>query len=332
MPDWGKLWGLLERGHEIGAHTWHHENLRTSPHYRREIREGQAIIREKLLEAATQLTGDRERDGNRARKLVDDKVAVTMSYPYGDRHGGAIDAAAEFHLWARTTSTHLLLWKEIEEGTSRPGSKMVYEIPSTGFWRSSTKLSEVHALLNRSIEGSGLFVDMFHGMDGAGYDPIPSSTFIAHLDHLRRQAKKGMVWVATFADVTKYLHERAAVEFYDTRHMHPPSPPSSSSSSSSSFTIFATRLRLRNAFALQRLTAFRPGLSLHPLTLSVSVRIHCLTSVLRVRVDGEEVKVSSLNEQFGAGKMPSSTRKLTFEVTPSLTSAKLIEIMCDPTV
>jgi len=274
-----------------------------------------------------------------------------MSYPYGGENEQVAEIAAEFHIGARTTNNHLLLKRSIGAICEDLGDKdpldggaglQIYEIPASGFWRSSTKLVDLHRRLARVINGSGLFVELFHGMDGAGQDPIRSEIFEDHLRHLRNLSDHGLVWVATFADILKYIHERAVVE---VEYLREPTEGTVSDdteerlgdSKDDEVILLSARVGLRKAFVLERLKKERPGMTLHPLSLSVWRNINreeegegeggkkpqTCNRPIKVLVDGEPVKTVEIENEEGDG----STR-FVFEVLPTLTGVRNIEIRC----
>lgn len=244
--------------------------------------------------------------------------------------------------------------KDPEEGG--PGLQ-IYEIPASGSWRSSTTtLVDFHRRLSRAIEGSGLFVEAFQGMDGVGKDPIGSDVFVEHLRHLRNQSDHDVVWVAPFADVIKYMHERAAVEVEYLR-VHSEGTlsdeedeigASTKNGKGEGVTILRAQVGIRKAFVLERLKKEIPRLSLVPLTFSVSRKSSTNRGAgrggeeredggeefeecrgpMRVWVDGQPVPTKEgmrVVEGKGKGR---NKRKWTFEVMPSLTEVRNIEIRC----
>ena len=47
---------------------------------------------------------------------------------------------------------------------------------------------------------------VFHGVDGIGYEALPHEMLREYFGYIKKQDDK--VWIATFADVTKYMRER----------------------------------------------------------------------------------------------------------------------------
>ncbi|MDB5155191.1 MAG: polysaccharide deacetylase family protein [Mucilaginibacter sp.] len=47
---------------------------------------------------------------------------------------------------------------------------------------------------------------VFHGIDGLGYEPVPSTLLDEYFQYIR--SKEDQLWVATFGDVTRYMRER----------------------------------------------------------------------------------------------------------------------------
>ena len=49
---------------------------------------------------------------------------------------------------------------------------------------------------------------VFHGIDGMGYEALPSTMLDEYFRYIR--SKEDRLWVATFGDVTRYMREREA--------------------------------------------------------------------------------------------------------------------------
>jgi hypothetical protein len=49
---------------------------------------------------------------------------------------------------------------------------------------------------------------VFHGIDGMGYEALPSTMLDEYFHYIR--SKEDKLWVATFGDVTRYMREREA--------------------------------------------------------------------------------------------------------------------------
>jgi len=51
---------------------------------------------------------------------------------------------------------------------------------------------------------------VFHGIDGMGYEALPSTMLDEYFHYIR--SKEDKLWVATFGDVTRYMREREAAK------------------------------------------------------------------------------------------------------------------------
>jgi hypothetical protein len=58
---------------------------------------------------------------------------------------------------------------------------------------------------------------VFHGVDGIGYEALPGSLLEEYFQYIKQKEKD--VWVATFADATKYIRERmsATIKVNETK-------------------------------------------------------------------------------------------------------------------
>jgi peptidoglycan/xylan/chitin deacetylase (PgdA/CDA1 family) len=69
-----------------------------------------------------------------------------------------------------------------------------------------TSLDEMKGWVNTSLETGIWLVLVFHGIEGIGYEALPTEIVRAYLDFIREQQTR--VWVATYQDGAKYTRER----------------------------------------------------------------------------------------------------------------------------
>ncbi|MEX2260836.1 MAG: polysaccharide deacetylase family protein [Bryobacteraceae bacterium] len=69
-----------------------------------------------------------------------------------------------------------------------------------------TPLETMKGWVDTSIEGGVWLVLVFHGIEGIGYEALPTETVRAYFDYIRE--REGRMWVATFQDGAKYARER----------------------------------------------------------------------------------------------------------------------------
>ncbi len=71
-----------------------------------------------------------------------------------------------------------------------------------------TSVEEMKAWIDKSLATGTWLVLVIHGVEGIGYQPIPSEHLRAYFDYMK--ANENRLWVATFRDAAKYARERMA--------------------------------------------------------------------------------------------------------------------------
>lgn len=69
-----------------------------------------------------------------------------------------------------------------------------------------TTVEEMKGWVNTSLETSVWLVLVFHGVEGIGYEALPTEVVRSYFDFIREQQTR--VWVATYRDGAKYARER----------------------------------------------------------------------------------------------------------------------------
>lgn len=62
--------------------------------------------------------------------------------------------------------------------------------------------------VDKSLEHSLWLVLVYHGLEGVGYEPLPTEHVRAFFDYL--QEKEPRLWIATYKEGTQYIRERIA--------------------------------------------------------------------------------------------------------------------------
>ena len=177
--EWPLLKAVLKNGHEVTSHTVHHKNMSMlSPEeFEMECRESQRIIK--------QYTGSE---------------CVTLVYPYCA--SGHKEISSKYYISARCCSKH------IEPHTPAD----MFDISSVGVGLESdvNKAEEFNKWVDDGVSQKGWCTFLIHGIDNdGGYSPIESSELEKHLAYVTKNPDK--FWVATFAQISKYIIERNAL-------------------------------------------------------------------------------------------------------------------------
>ena len=174
--NWEPWAELAQRGHEIGAHTVSHPRLveLSDEKIKRELEESNRIIGERI-----------------------GAVPLTLAYPYAQHNERVRRIARGLYISARSGSSTV----------APPTPVDLYDVPSF-VPATNTSLSEMNSWVDAALQTGGWMVDMIHGIEGQGWQPIPRERYEAHFDYLAEREDR--LWVATYAEVAKYIREREA--------------------------------------------------------------------------------------------------------------------------
>lgn len=175
--NWEPWIRIAEKGHEIGSHTLSHPRLTelSDEEIERQLSESKRIIGEHI-----------------------GKVALTFAYPYGQHDPRVRRIAKGHYISARGGGATV----------APPTPLDLYDVPSF-VPVTKTTLEEMNSWVDAALETGGWMVEMIHGIEGKGWQPIPRERFAAHFDYMAE--RKDELWVATYAEVVKYIQERLSV-------------------------------------------------------------------------------------------------------------------------
>jgi hypothetical protein len=71
-----------------------------------------------------------------------------------------------------------------------------------------TPIETMRGWIDTSLDHGLWLVLVFHGIEGIGYEALPTETVRAYFDYI--QERQGRMWIATFQDGAKYARERMA--------------------------------------------------------------------------------------------------------------------------
>jgi hypothetical protein len=78
-----------------------------------------------------------------------------------------------------------------------------------------TPLETMKGWVDTSIDHGAWLVLVFHGIEGIGYEALPTEIVRAYFDYI--QEREPRMWVATFRDGAKYTRERMSSKVTTTR-------------------------------------------------------------------------------------------------------------------
>jgi hypothetical protein len=72
----------------------------------------------------------------------------------------------------------------------------------------ATTVDEMKGWVDTSLKTGTWLVLVIHGINGVGYEPLPTENVRAYFDYIKANADAGRLWVATYQDGAKYIRER----------------------------------------------------------------------------------------------------------------------------
>ncbi|ALI98945.1 hypothetical protein DC20_08090 [Rufibacter tibetensis] len=179
-PNWVGLRTAAQNGHEVASHTVSHASLNTLSvmGQETELQQSQTTINTNIPEAK----------------------CITIAYP--NCNMGDVATIQKYYLAGRVCSGQI--------GPSTPGN--FYQISSiiAGAQGAVKTAADFNAQVTSAKNSRGWCVFLMHGIDNdGGYSPLASAELASHLSYMNTNAAD--YWVATFANVVKYIKERNAV-------------------------------------------------------------------------------------------------------------------------
>lgn len=184
---WEDLKTYAAQGHEFGSHTITHPRL--------------AILDE------TNLLYELEKSKEDIQKFLGDEHTFSAECPYGTENERVMEYAYEIYPALRNRMPEPFL-DELNRGSDlNPGGSEKEYVqwqrgPLTDIPMETMKSWVDTCLAHQNI----WLVLVFHGVDGIGWEPRTSAELEEYFNYIKD--REDQIWVATFADVTKYLKER----------------------------------------------------------------------------------------------------------------------------
>ena len=186
INDWTPLQQAANNGHEISSLTVTHNDLSKQDlgSQEKELKQSQSIINSYITSAK----------------------CVTLAYPYCIT--GDLALIQKYYIAGRKCNGAV--------ESSNPDD--LYGISSiiTGSEGAVKTAQDLNNKVSSARSSKGWCVFLIHGIDNdGGYSPIPSSEISSHLEYMNSQLAD--YWIATFADVVKYIKERNNISLSETK-------------------------------------------------------------------------------------------------------------------
>jgi peptidoglycan/xylan/chitin deacetylase (PgdA/CDA1 family) len=180
---WDDIRHAATLGHEIASHTVTHPHMGdiSASEQEKELRDSRDTI----------------------NKEIPTQKCLTFAYPFCNVSDKSI--VSKYYLAARACD------KRIEPAD--PASMMAI---SSFSWANDVPAQSLNSNVESAISKKGWTTYLIHGIDGGGgYTPVKSSMLKEHFDFLR--TKESQIWIATFADIARYVRERQSLTLKQVR-------------------------------------------------------------------------------------------------------------------
>ena len=184
---WEDIKEYAKWGHEFGSHTITHPRL--------------AILDEKNL------LYELEKSKEDIQKFLGKEHTFSAECPYGTENERVMEYAHEIYPALRNRMPAPYLEELNRSSDLNPGeSEKEYVQWQRGPLRDIT-METMKSWVDTCLTHQNIWlVLVFHGVDGIGWEPRTSAELEEYFSYIKQ--KEDQIWVATFADVTKYIRER----------------------------------------------------------------------------------------------------------------------------
>jgi peptidoglycan/xylan/chitin deacetylase (PgdA/CDA1 family) len=184
---WNEIREFSERGHEFASHTISHPRL--------------AILDE------ANMRWELEKCGEEILHHLGPEHTFSCECPYGTENERVMEIALELYPALRNRMPHP--WLEEFNRSSRrfPGGSDKTYVQWQRGPLSGTPLEIMNSWIDTCLMHDNIWlVLVFHGVEGIGWEALTRDTLNSFFSKIKSSEQD--LWVATFADVTRYMRER----------------------------------------------------------------------------------------------------------------------------
>lgn len=184
---WDKVREYASQGHEFASHTVTHPRLAA-------------------LDEANMLY-ELEKSKEDIQKQLGPEYTFSAEGPYGTENERVMEYALKIYPATRNRMPEPYL-EEINRGSKmQPGTSDKEYVQWQRGALSKTPLPLMKSWVDTvAAHQNQWLVLVFHGVDGVGWEALPSTVLDEYFQYIKDREDK--LWVATFGDVTKYMRER----------------------------------------------------------------------------------------------------------------------------
>ncbi len=184
---WDDIRLYATQGHEFAGHTITHPNMAA-------------------LDEANMLY-ELEKSAEEIRNQLSLEYVFSVECPYGTENERVMEYTYKTYPASRNRMPEQYL-EELNRGSRKnPGSSNMEYVQ----WQRGARTKYTPELMKSWIDTTAThdniwLVLVFHGVDSIGWEAIPSELYDEYFKYIKSKEKD--IWIATFADVTKYMRER----------------------------------------------------------------------------------------------------------------------------
>jgi peptidoglycan/xylan/chitin deacetylase (PgdA/CDA1 family) len=184
---WEDLKRYATEGHEIASHTVTHARL--------------AVLDEQNL------LYELEQSKNDIAHFLGEKYTFSAECPYGTEDERVMEYAYKIYPSLRNRMPESYLEELNRSSKKQPGESTKEYVQWQRGPLSNVSVDEMKAWVDTCLVHDNVWlVLVFHGIDGIGWEPRTGKELEDYFKYINDREEQ--IWVATFADVTKYIRER----------------------------------------------------------------------------------------------------------------------------
>lgn len=184
---WEQYKQYAAEGHEIASHTVTHARM--------------AVLDE------TNLRYELEQSKADIQKYLGEKYTFSAECPYGTENERVMEYAQQIYPALRNRMPAPYLEELNRSSKVEPGKSEKEYVQWQRGPLSNISLDKMKSWVDTCLAHDNIWlVLVFHGIDGIGWEPSTGEELESYFSYMKKQNDK--LWIATFADVTKYIRER----------------------------------------------------------------------------------------------------------------------------
>ena len=184
---WDSIKAYASRGYEFSSHTITHAHMA-------------------VLDTANMFY-ELEKSKQDIRDHLGEQYTFDAEIPFGIEHPRAMKYALPAYDALRNMMTDEYM-QEINRGyRTQPGSSTKEYVQWQRGATTKTSLPLMSSWVDTTLAHNNIWlVLVFHGVDGLGYEALPHELLDTYFQYIKKNEDR--LWIATFADVAKYMRER----------------------------------------------------------------------------------------------------------------------------